>query len=250
MFYTIIISLVIIVLGIIIIPPFIVIPIIARFKIRMPRDSGLLLMDTAYLPKYVAQLLSQVTYVLKSLGFEAVADVFEPEHEPAMSTTYFRLFVNQTEKDMAVTIISLGNSGQEKRVTNAYVEFCTHFSTDNKISTNNNGMPPVFKDVPESRIFRFPGEQDMGTLYNIHQQKVSEFIGEAENRLPREGGELDYLRDSLIREMDLQLKTGYLYFDESADAYRPTWKGAFLMMWKSAIGAVRMKYRQKKEARS
>lgn len=250
MVYTIIIALVVIILGLIIIPPFIVIPIMARFKVRMPCNPELLVMDTEYLPRYVVQLLSQVTYILKTEGFEVVVDAIEPEHEPVMTTTYFRFFVNQARKDMAVMIISLGDSGQDKEVKNAYVDFSSEFSTGDKITTNNNGTPPVFKKVPESRIFRYPGERDLAMLYHIHQQNVSEYMGDAEKRLPRKGQEVEYMRDSLIREMDLQIKTGYLYLDESAGAYRPTWKGAFLMMWKSAIGALRMKYRQRKEARS
>ncbi len=247
MIYTIIVSIIIIVLGLIIIPPFVVIPVIAHFKIRMPHDPKLLVMDPKYFPKYVFEYLSHITYLLKNEGFEMALDAIEPEQEPDMSTSYFRLFINRTACDTAVTIISLGSSkGDEKRVTNAFTEFSSEFSPDLKITTNNIVTPPVFRDVPENPIFRFPGEQDLGVLYKTHRQIVSEAGENGERFVPPKGGALKYLRDAQVKSLDMQIKTGYLYSDEAAAAYRPTWKGAFLMMWKSAFGTVKMIRRRRR----
>ncbi|MCP4110471.1 MAG: hypothetical protein GY749_33945 [Desulfobacteraceae bacterium] len=241
MIYTIIVSVIIIVIGLIIIPPFVVIPVIARFKIRMPRDPGLLVMDPKYFPKYVSEYLSHIRSLLKNEGFEMALDAIQPEQEPDMTTSYFRLFVNKAKQDTAVAIISLGNSKEgEKRVTNAFTEISTEFSPDKKITTNNIVTPPVFRDVPENPIFRFPGEQNLGVLYKTHQKIVSEAGENGKRFLPPRGGELKYLRDTLVNSLDMQIKTGYLYSDEAGGVYRPTWKGAFLMMWKSAFGTIKM----------
>ena len=241
MIYTIILCLIAVVLGILIIPPFIVLPVIARFKMRFPYDSELALISHEYLPKYISEVFSQTWHMIRPDGFEAVMDVLEPEQEPAMTTTYFRFFVNLKERDMAFAMISIGGSGEEKQVTGGFMEFWTDFASGNRITTNNNGTPPTFRDVPESPTFRYPGEMDMHILYTIHQKNLSIYGGE-EKILPPEGEEFKYMRDLLMKDMEMQVSTGYLYLDKSLSMYRPTWKGAFLMTWKNVIGIIRMKY--------
>ncbi len=250
MVYTIIVCLLAIVLGSLIILPFVVIPVIARFKMRFPYESGLVLVSHEYLPKYISEVFSQTWRMVRPDGFEAAMDVLEPEQEPAMTTTYFRFFVNPKERDMALAMISIGGSGEEKRVTGGFMEFWTEFASGNKITTNNNGTPTAFKDVPESQIFRYPGEMDLRALYTIHQKNLSAYGGGEEKILPPEGDEFQYMRDSLMKDMELQVQTGYLYLDQSLNMYRPTWKGAFLMMWKNVIGTIRMKYGTPKKSSS
>jgi len=131
-----------------------------------------------------------------------------------MTTTYFRFFVNLKERDMAFAMISIGGSGEEKQVTGGFMEFWTDFASGNRITTNNNGTPPTFRDVPESPTFRYPGEMDMHILYTIHQKNLSIYGGE-EKILPPEGEEFKYMRDLLMKDMEMQVSTGYLYLDKS-----------------------------------
>lgn len=241
MIYTVILSISLAILALLIIPPFIIMPVMARFKMRMAADPGLVKMDPRYFPKYVAQSFAKISDTLKHIGFKVCGDALDSE-KMVDETGYFRLFINREAGDMAVAIISLAGSGNKKRVSNAYVEFCTEFPGGRGFATNNNGTPNTFKPVPERKIIRFRKEKDLHRLYSIHQRESSCFGGDAKRILPQKGKELDYLTEALVNELDRQVKTGYLYLDKSS--YRPTWKGAFLMAWKSIFGMIRMKYRR------
>jgi hypothetical protein len=74
-------------------------------------------------------------------------------------------------------------------------------------------------------------------LYELHKQETANFNDRFTGKiLPPQGREIEHLSTSMTKDLDRQVKTGYLFFDRSANVYRPTLKGAFLMTVNSIFG--------------
>lgn len=227
--------LIIIILGVLIFFPFVVVPIVVLFIFRMPARPEFSSLAPGGYPLGALDFFNQNTNDLEREGFSVVGDAVQSGFVPNV-TTYIRLLVNRKAGDSVMCTWAETKVGDTKK-THKYVEFCTEFSSNKEINTNNSSMPSAFKNIPEKRLLQFPQIQDIHQLYEMHKQETAKFDDRFTSRiLPPPGREIEHLSSSMTKDLDRQVKTGYLSFDRSASVYRPTFKGAFLMTMNTIFG--------------
>ncbi|UCH98562.1 MAG: hypothetical protein JSV88_17405 [Candidatus Aminicenantes bacterium] len=209
-------------------------PLMIHSKLRMPARPEFAPMDPGGCPAGVLEFFNLSTRELEKEGFTVVADAVQTETGSLPNqTTYIRLLVNQKAGDAAMCAYSEVKIQNTKQVEK-YVEFCTEFSTNKEVSTNNSKMPTIFKKFPEKQLFQFPNIKDLHYLYEIHTRETGKFVDRFSRKiLPPKGRELEHLSTSMTKDMERQVKMGYFYLDRSAHVYRPTLKGAYFMTWKT-----------------
>jgi hypothetical protein len=224
-----------IIFGALIFIPFVVVPIVVLFIFRMPARPEFSSIAPGGYPVGVLDFFNQNSSALEREGFSMVGDAVQTGFLPNV-TTYIRLMVNRQAGDSAMCAWAETKVGDTKK-THKYVEFCTEFSSNKEVNTNNSSTPPAFKNIPEKLLFQFPQIHDVHQLYEIHNRETANFTDRFTRKvLPPQGREIEHLSTSMTKDLDRQVRTGYLFFDRSANVYRPTFKGAFLMTMNSIFG--------------
>jgi len=206
-------------------------PVYIRFFYRTSSRVTVSRVGVSELPAAAVHYFDKSTPDLEREGFSVVGD-FILSGSIKGNTVYFRFFANRGSSDSAMCAFIVDITGGKKRVA-PYVEFCTGYSDGSEIDTNNSKLPGAFKAVPEKRVFQYPDIRDIGRLYRLHVQAVSESGGARRKELPAAGHEEAYFRRSFLRDFDRQVEVGYFTFDPLSGDYRPTWRGAFGMVWRS-----------------
>lgn len=223
---------ILIILGASIFIPFVVVPVVVLFTFRMPARPEFSPLAPGGYPAGALDYFNRNSSDLEREGFSVIGDAVQTGFVPNV-TTYIRLLVNRKAGDAAMCAWAETQVGHTKK-THKYVEFCTEFSSNIEINTNNSRTPPAFKNIPEKKLFQFPQIQDIHQLYEIHKRETANFTDRFTRKvLPPQGREIEHLSTSMTKDLDRQVKTGYLFFDRSANVYRPTPKGAFLMTMNS-----------------
>ena len=222
-----ILNLIVAVLAILI---FVISPLVIYCTLRMPGHPEFSRINPESFPDEVLAFFNLNTKDLEKEGFTKVLDAVQTG-SATDPTAYIRLLVNQNAGDEAMCVYSEIKVKNTKHIEK-YVEFCSEFSSNKEISTNNSNMPAVFKQVPEKQVFKFPNISDLHRLYEIHTRETGKFVDKYSRKiLPPKGRELERLTDSMIKDMERQVRMGYFYLDRPARVYRPTLKGAYFMTW-------------------
>lgn len=223
---------IIVVIGAIVIP-FVLGPLVVRFTFKMPARPQFTPTTPESMPSDALLFFKHNTEELEKLGFVLVSDRIMTGFLKNL-TSYIRLLINRSAGDAAMCAYTESKVGQNKKI-NRYVEFCTEFSSNREITTNNSSLQGSFKPVPEKKVLQFPRISDVHELYQIHSRETANFDRFAKKVLPPEGNEFEHLSSSMNRDLERQARLGYLYFESLSNTYRPTWKGAFMMTWKSIV---------------
>lgn len=214
--------------------PVILGPVYIRFFYRMSSRVSVSRVGDSEMPVAAVHYFDKCTPDLEGEGFSLVGN-FILSGSIRGSIVYFRFFSNRGSSDSAMCAFIEDVTGGKRRVV-PYVEFCTDYSDGSEIDTNNNKLPGAFKTVPEKRMFQYPNIRDIGHLYRLHVQRVSEFGGSRRKELPTAGHEEAYFRRSFLRDLDRQVEVGYFTYDSLSGDYRPTWRGAYGMVWATLFG--------------
>jgi|GEM_PF-713842 len=206
-------------------------PVYIRFFYRTSSRVIVSRVGISELPEAAVHYFDTCTPDLEGEGFSVVGD-FILSGSIKGNTVYFRFFANRGSSDSAMCAFIVDITGGKRREV-PYVEFCTGYSDGSEIDTNNSKLPGAFKAVPEKRVFQYPAIRDVGRLYRLHVQRVSEFGGSRRKELPAAGHEEAYFRRSFLRDFDRQVEVGYFTYDSFSGDYRPTWRGAYGMVWRS-----------------
>ena len=202
----------IIILGALIFFPLVVVPFVVLFMFRMPARPEFLPIAAGGYPIGALEFFNLNTSDLEREGFSMVGDAVQTGFVPNV-TTYIRLLVNRKAGDAAMCTWAETKVGDTKK-THKYVEFSTEFSSNKEINTNNSSTPSAFKNIPEKRILQFPQIQDIHQLYEVHKQETARFDDRFTGRiLPPQGREIEHLSTSMTKDLDRQVKPGYLFFD-------------------------------------
>jgi hypothetical protein len=115
------------------------------------------------------------------------------------------------------------------------VAIVSYFRYGPRLTTHNN-TTMLATGTPLHAIYHFPDIKDAGRLYRLHKALAArsglhdkvfrlddEFHGDAAATVAA------FILDGYTDDVEL----GYLYPSPAEKLYRPTWKGAFLMKWKS-----------------
>ena len=208
-------------------------PVLIRAMQRMPADGRFERYDSTVhqSPEMVRTAIRDAVASLTAAGFTPLGDAFRPVlmGQPAIQVT---LLENRATEQKAMAAGIFQNLELVSSIA-THVEIGTKLSDGRLLLANNSATPTVFAPVAGKVAEILPSVRDAARLAAIHQRIVERTRGDT---TPIRGeAHLDVLRfldDAMRLEMEQQIPTGYLWLDDVAKAYRPTWKGAALMCWK------------------
>ena len=213
--------------------PYLLGPLVNRFSQRISAAPRFEVFDPARHPA-PASMVATVREAADSLaaaGFERVADLYQTGMVAGM-TNQFTLLEKHSTGQQAMCVGMHLASDPTGAVTN-YVEIMTYFADGRMLLVNNCPTLGTFADVPGRTLERLRTVRDPAHLAAIHETLLSRVRGDCS--IVQRDDRLDpgeHLVRLTHRELEAQVPLGFLWFDRPANAYRPTWKGAPLMVWK------------------
>jgi hypothetical protein len=200
-------------------------------------------------PTEFADAVRQVDRPLESLGFRLAGDLRVSNAMPG-GTTFVALFENAKERQVAQVITAIAVTAHVRKTVTLLL-FSTEFNDQTKLSTRNSPQSiviPLLRHREGSHSF--PWIKSPHRLFEIHQASIARFGGDAARVAPSIDDPAEFLRRSMRAEADTFVDTGYYYEDPKYGIYRPTWRGACLMAWKSTwpIKPIRQFVRKRRAA--
>jgi hypothetical protein len=191
----------------------------------------------------VADRLREAGEELRGLGF-LPRGAFRLRRGGRGTTSYVAVF-EKADTGEAAKLVAV-TAG---RVFHHSINFISEYEDKTTFTTSNSRVAPVTPRLPgHPDSMAFPQVRDARTLYEVHRAR-----GPRDARPVGVGDDLPaYLARSEGRAFPHWIASGYYYLDESARVYRPTWKGACLMTWKSLwpVSALRRALRMRKASRA
>lgn len=187
-------TLLLIVLIVIAAAPYVIAPIRTYQRQRQPARPSFEPFDATKhpLPAGLADTIQRNVALLAQTGFGQVADLFRTD---------------TTERLRAV------------------VELVARFAGGRPLTVDNSPLPRVFGRVPGKEKVRLRDVRDPVRLFRIYQALVVRRYGvlrrEPADYRADSGG---FLGAAMARELGQQVDTGYVWLDDRAQVYRPTWK--------------------------
>lgn len=164
------------------------------------------------------------------LGFRTDAILRNTDTYPNVASFMILLSRRDTsERAMIAATYSIDSTGYT--LGSRSVEFLTRFDDESEVNTNNVATPAVFAPDPMHPTYRLPQVDDPAVLYHVHQYVVSKHAVGKSRWLPPAGGEVAALQKAVRESYQRQIRHGRLRYDPTADIFRPTLAGAFLMTW-------------------
>jgi len=175
----------------------------------------------------LADAMQRNVALLGQAGYRQVADLFRAD-----ATARLRAVLMDTATEDIAVVIGAAAAARPERGSCA-VELVARFVGGRTLTVHNSPLPGVFGPVPGKEKVRLRDVRDPTRLVRIYQALVAQRYG----ALRREPADYQadpgaFLAAAMTRELRQQVDTGYLWLDDRAGVYRPTWKGAFLMTWK------------------
>ena len=205
-------------------------PIIVRFDQKYRAKPTLYPVVVAELSHAAAEYLGGCGQALEAESFSTVG-YYSLSLNTANVHTYIGLFMNRANDVKAIVAAFYIKTEDGIKITTHTVEFITHWKDGVEISTNNNGSFGTFKHGLNQKTLRLPKIKSLHDLYVIHCQRLVLRGDSPIETLPALGLEVMTQENHLINAFEEQVSFGRLYLDRSANVYRPTWKGAYLMTW-------------------
>jgi len=209
--------------------PYVLGPVVVYRRQRQNARPSFVPFDAAQhqVPQALDVAMQQNVASLERAGFTTVADLFRMDRSTRMRV----ILLDTPAGDLGLVLGVLPILKPERGV--CAVELVARFEGDRSLSVQNTAIPGAFARVPGRDKERFRNVRDPARLYRIYQALLSRRYG-ATRRAPPDHREdpAGFLAAAMARELRQQVDTGYFWLDNTADAYRPTWKGAWLMCWK------------------
>jgi hypothetical protein len=184
--------------------------------------------DAPETPRHASRVIKEAVAQFTPLGFAVKGHL--ARHAWPSTTVYLSVCENERTSDVAVFFASLTES---KYVTGweTFAAFFTVFTPDCKCTTDNsktiNPFPPIANEIR----WQFPGVEDIGRLYTVHKELLRRSGRSAETRVSLSENWDEYMQTGQAKIYAKYAEMGFARLDETAEIYRPTWKGAFFMIW-------------------
>ncbi|HEX6987235.1 MAG TPA: hypothetical protein VF170_17790 [Planctomycetaceae bacterium] len=231
--------------------PYVAGPILVRFKHKTKRSPTLIAFDPDErpAPAAVQEFLDEAEAALWGCGFEVLGHVAMPDLVPNVKAI-FVLLARPESNDNAIAVAAFAEGGSAA-MKKFYVEFATDYADGFELCTNNTADESAFCPLPHKKVFQSDFLTDAEDLWRFHERATKEFGTGPKRPSPARHTALDRLREGLLREQTNQVAVGWLWYDEDAEAFRPTWKGACLMTWKLCwpVSAIRRSARRRQARR-
>jgi hypothetical protein len=188
--------------------------------------------DGPDVPKAASESLRNGKAALSSLGFTHAGDFVSTAPGPN-GRSFVSLFVNHQTHEIA-KILRVEVNTMLARRSHTWLAFISELSDGTRLFTTNSTVTPL---TPRLGIRKgsmsFPGiRRGVRLLYDVHRASFDRFVGSAAQRIPLEDDPVDYVNREEEEDLRRMAATGYYALDEANGVYRPTWKGAFLMVGK------------------
>jgi len=134
-----------------------------------------------------------------------------------------------------------------KARTLTYVEFTQIYEDDSVLNVSNSSQVSAYPRMKDKLSLRYPDKRAPAELYQAFV-RLKQALKNSANPLRFDKAKgLQYLEDHIARESDSLVIKNYCYKAVDADGNRSlTWKGAFLLTWKSLFpGRLMQQYRDK-----
>ena len=219
------------VLAVVVLLPYVLGPLLIRFMHRQSAQPQLAPKRPEDLPRPATLFIVEATNALTTEGF-AQWPIFAFGSETAM--LFLKYFVNRATGDAAMAVVVQAGVGDIKRIADKHVTFSTKLVDEFEIRTTNTGTIGVMPPVPGRDVLQLLNVRDPLRLHQIHVARVRRLSQGRSPVLPSEGQEIATVTAEISQDLTRQVAVGYFYLDAKSQSYRPTWKGAVLMTWKSA----------------
>jgi hypothetical protein len=147
--------------------------------------------------------------------------------------SYLELHRNAATGHSAIALAAYARmktpEGVQWKLKSSYVQFSTAYTDEGATMTSNSKNAEVFAPIQGKKHFKFE-TGDVSKLYAAHH-KLEAVYGRGRTRKTPPPDPAKYMSESMVKELTQQIGTGYLYRED--DYFRPTWKGAVCMVYKS-----------------
>jgi len=211
-------------------------PILVRFTQRVAAHPELEPLDPEEeddIPRAALRYFDEIEDDLAPDGFELKGYFLLQDYVPSVQSILAYFEIKKTGATALAAAVYLERQGVPTALKVTYLDFGTTFQDGVNVTTNNSPHSGVFAKTPGKTVLAFSPNVHPSELFQIHQAMVIQFGSHAPRKTRGKQRIEEFLAEGLIREIERQVAVGYYYPDESADVYRPTWKGAILMTWKS-----------------
>jgi len=218
--------------GVVILIMYVLAPIIVRFQVRMPFRPDVRRIDPVEVDPEAGSYFESIRPALTALGFQPVGSFFIEEFA-RNQLWLLDAYTHPHNRDTAsanFVIQNVSAGGRQMKAT--AVAFTTDYDGGRMFGTSNSPDPsPFTRDSALVRERVVPGEGDVDRVYRVHRVAAEDFGRGYMKRLPEPGNEIHAIRETLRKQMEARVETGYFVRDTLAECYRPTLPGAFLMTW-------------------
>jgi hypothetical protein len=170
--------------------------------------------------------------VVEGLGF-TFRGAFRPSQVMPDSEMFLALFENRKLNQIAQLFTVTAKRGIIRRSETVLV-FSTDFADHTRLYTSNSRVLAL---EPRIRIregsMRFPEIDDPRRLYEIHQATLAWYAAGAPRLAVAIDDPAEYLRAAFQNDIAKFTECGYYFVDTKRNVLRLTWRGAFLVTWKS-----------------
>jgi len=218
--------------GIVILVMYVLAPIIVGFQVRMAARPDVRRIDPAEIDPEAATFFETTRPALTALGFQPVGSFFIEEFA-RNQLWLLDAYAHPRNRDTASANFVIQNVAAGGRPLKATaVAFTTDFEGGRMFGTSNSPDPSPFTRDSSLVCERVvPAERDLGRAYRVHGLAAEDFGRGYPKRLPGPGNEINAIRETLRKQMEARVETGYFTRDTLTESYRPTLSGAFLMTW-------------------
>jgi len=199
-------------------------PLLLCLEKRYPAHPKLMELDFEKIDSSLGDFLMTQTKALFKIGFDEPTLIQIPNFVPQVNSYLIMLVNRQTgDKAMVTALVSQG-------LQLLYLEFTTGFDSGEVFNTHNATEIPAFPPYAKKVRTQVPAVDDAQELYRLHTFVMNKHQVQGRKVLYEPGQALDYL--ARFGFFDEQVKGGWLFYDQESDSYRPTFKGACLIVWR------------------
>lgn len=176
----------------------------------------------------------QTIVAMQDEGFVERGVLYAGETETGNVRIAVVLFENTRTGDVAVAVAMHGKIRDQWKLQAKYVEIATKLPDEREFDSNNSDVLNPFPPVSGKEVEQFPGLESVARLHLIHREllRARGLEGAPRKRLPPNAEPVAIMQAATEKGLGQHVPSGYLWLDETIGAYRPTWKGAWILCWR------------------
>ncbi|MBN1489357.1 MAG: hypothetical protein JXA69_05515 [Phycisphaerae bacterium] len=229
---------------------YLVFPMSTRTSHVIDLRRGVRVIQPDVIPVAMRSFIEETVPALTECGFAFAGYFCQTITGKGSATAYVALWFNRSTAQ-AATVVGMHSEGKAGADVLRYVEFSTTFADGLVINTGNSRRLSGFKSAVVVDAIMAASVRDVRTLHNLHLSREARLRPATAMRYcPSTTSNLRaWFADELLLSLIRQEEAGYFTVAKPG-AYRPTWRGAFMMTWGllppfKQIRAARMRRRAK-----